>query len=63
MTVYPSFTRKAKIGLIFADRPILPGSLTDFYDRNFPISPSDFVQFMSDCESKISNEIFYKSMD
>ncbi len=60
---YPSFTRKAKIGPIFAVRPILPGSPTDFWDRNFPISPSDFVQFMSDCVSKISNEIQYKYMD
>jgi hypothetical protein len=27
------------------------------------LSPSDFVQFLSDHESKISNEILYKSMD
>ncbi len=60
---YPSFTWKAKIGPIFAVRPILPGSPTDFWDRNFSISPSDFVQFLSDHESKISNETLYKSMD
>ncbi len=46
-----------------AVHPILPGSPTDFWDRNFPISPSDFVQFVSDCMSKTSNETLYKSVD
>jgi len=41
----------------------LPGCLTDFEIGIFSISPSDFVQFVSDCESKISNETLYKSMD
>jgi len=54
--LYPSFTRTAKIGPIFSVRLILPGSQTIFLYRNFTISLSDFVQFVSDCESKISNE-------
>jgi hypothetical protein len=59
----PLFTRTAQISPIVAVHLILPGFPTDFWDRNFPISLSDFVQFASDYESKISNETLYKSMD
>ncbi len=59
----PLVYTKAKIGPIFAVCLILPGCPTDFWDRNFSISLSNFVQFLSDHESKISNETLYKSVD